>query len=130
VLTRQITRFAIAGTIGFIVDAAVLYSVHLLGAGLYIGRAISFLCAVLVTWQINRRITFAAGRPPSLWAELWRYLSAMSFGGLVNFAVYAAALHLGPAAQWMPLVGVAAGSIAAMIVNFISSRSWVFHQKR
>jgi putative flippase GtrA len=129
VLTRQMTRFAIAGTAGFIVDASVLYLVNLLGAGLYIGRAISFLCAVFATWQINRRITFAVGASHSLWAEWWRYLSAMSFGGLVNFAIYAAALHIGSDTQWKPLISVAAGSIVAMLVNFVSSKWWVFVRK-
>ena len=43
--TRQLLSFAVVGTIGFVVDAAALYAaMHVLGAGLYAGRVLSYLC--------------------------------------------------------------------------------------
>src|SRR6185437_12886929 len=57
---RQFLRFALAGVVGFVVDAAVLYALLALGLGYYLGRVFSFLAAAFTTWQINRRHTFAA----------------------------------------------------------------------
>lgn len=128
-LTRQLKNFAVAGISGFLTDVGVLYLANLLDIGLYVGRVISFLCAVFVTWQINRRFTFVAYSQQSTWCEWWRYLSAMIFGGLVNFSAYAVTLHIAPANRWTALIGVAIGSGFAMVVNFVSSKFWVFEQK-
>ena len=122
----QLARFAVAGAIGFVVDAGVLYLASALGAGWYVGRAISFLCAVLVTWQFNRRYTFPGAAPRPSWAEWWKYLAAMALGGAVNLGAYAATLALAPASVWTPLLGVAIGSVAGMLVNFTTSKAWVF----
>jgi putative flippase GtrA len=129
-LTGQFFRFAIAGVFGFCTDASVLYLVNMLGTGLYLGRLISFLCAVFITWQFNRRITFLQDRPQSIWIEWWRYLSAMTLGGVINLVVYAATIHFSPETRWTPLCGVALGSSIAMFVNFSTSKWWVFTRKR
>ncbi|NHZ60831.1 GtrA family protein [Massilia genomosp. 1] len=124
----QLLRFGVAGVAGLLVDLAVLALAR--GAGLdpYAGRALSFLCAVFATWQINRRYTFhPAGI--SLWTEWWRYLLAMSGGGLVNFATYSAIVWCFPTLPYNPYWGVCAGSLAGMTVNFIGARCFVFQRK-
>lgn len=126
---RQLTSFAIVGVFGFLTDAGVLYLLNLLGSGLYLGRAISFPCAIFVTWQMNRRTTFPGERPRSLWIEWWRYLSGMALGGLINFLAYAAMLHITPDSQWKPLLGVAVGSCIALFFNFSISKWWIFSQR-
>lgn len=125
---RQLTSFATAGIVGFLIDAGVLYLLIQFGIGLYLGRLVSFLCAIFVTWQMNRRFTFLNAQPRSPWAEWWRYLSAMTFGWLINFITYAAILRIGPDTQWKPLIGVMVGSCIAMFVNFAVSKWWVFNQ--
>jgi putative flippase GtrA len=126
---RQLTSFAIVGAFGFLIDAGVLYLLYLLVSGLYPGRAISFLCAIFVTWQMNRRTTFPSERPRSLSTEWWRYLSGMALGGLINFLVYAAVLHITPDNQWKPLLGVAVGPGIALFFNFSISKWWIFSQR-
>lgn len=124
----EMVRFAGAGIAGLVVDAGVLYVALALGLGPYAGRVLSFLCAVWVTWQVNRRYTFAAsiaGRQ-SVWREWWKYLTAMLAGGAVNYAAYSATLQWGPASAWLPLWGVAIGSLAGMTVNFTSAKFLVF----
>ncbi len=123
---RQLALFAVAGTIGFLVDAGVLYFLLGAGAGFFAGRAVSFLCAVWVTWRINRRFAFRASAPkvtPDAW---WRYLLAMSGGGVVNYSAYCAAIVLLPPGAWTPLLGVGIGSLLGLAVNFASARLWVF----
>ena len=128
-LRRQAALFVVAGTVGFVVDAGVLQLALALGAGPYIGRLVSFFSAVFTTWQINRRFTFAASRTGSAWAEWWRYVYAMIFGGLLNLASYVVVIHTIDAGAWTPLLGVAIGSIVGMVANFLTSKLWVFRPR-
>lgn len=126
-LLRRLLSFGIAGGIGFVVDAGLLYLLapHL---GWYAGRVLSFWGAATATWLINRRFTFTdSARRLPLWQEYLRYLAAMLGGAVVNYTAYVAVLHSleGPAA---PLIGVAAGSIAGMGVNYLSARYMVFRR--
>jgi len=127
-MKRELVRFAVGGVLGFVVDTAALYLGLALGAGYFAGRACSFLIAVWTTWQFNRRFTFASGRRESAWAEWWRYLLAMSAGGLANLAAYALTVSILPKAPWLPLVAVAVGSAVGMGFNFASAKWWVFRR--
>ncbi|SAL34899.1 GtrA family protein [Caballeronia concitans] len=129
-MSSQFLRFAFAGGVGFLVDAGVLYVMLHLGVGPYAGRLVSFLCAVFVTWRINRRITFAATNNRSIWREFYEYLLAMIGGGACNYGAYALALRLLGADVWTPLAAVAAGSIAGMAVNFMLAKLWVFRHSQ
>lgn len=126
----QLARFLVAGVMGFLVDSGVLYLTLWLGLGYFAGRGVSFFCAVWTTWQINRRYTFVASLRQSVWAEWWRYLAAMSVGGGVNYAAYSAVVSLLPPASWLPVLAVAAGSVAGLTVNFATAKWWVFRRAR
>lgn len=122
--------FAFSGTVGFLVDAGMLYVLLRLGLGFYAGRLASFLTAVYVTWRINRRFTFGWNSRSPSWAEWSRYLLAMSGGGVCNYAAYVAVLPLAAAAgPWRPLIAVAVGSAAGMAVNFVGAKWWVFGRR-
>ena len=126
-MRQQIARFLVAGAVGFIVDAGVLYLGLLVGLGYFAGRALSFLCAVWTTWKINRHYTFASTRrTSSVWTEWWRYLVAMSAGGSINYAVYSCVVIFVRATVWLPVCAIALGSVAGLAVNFVSAKWWVF----
>ncbi len=126
---RQLPRFVLAGAVGFVVDAGVLYAALAAGLGYYSGRTVSFLVAVVITWLINRNWTFEARPTRPTLAEFGRYFAAMSLGGAVNYATYAIVVGLLPIAAWLPLAAVAAGSIAGLGVNFATARHWVFRRR-
>lgn len=126
IVWRELALFSVAGTIGFVVDAGILYLLLFSGVGYFIGRAASFLCAVWVTWMINRRLAFRAVAATLTRNAGWRYLLAMSGGGLVNYASYCAAVILLPQGTWTALAGVAIGSLLGLAVNFATARIWVF----
>ena len=132
-MTSRFLRFAIVGTLGFVVDAGVLALVLQSGlAGFHAGRCLSFLAAASFTWALNRRFTFAdrAASRGSRGAQWARYVAAMSAGAAVNYAVYALVLHmLGYTGLIAPLA-VAAGSIAGLGVNFSAARHLVFAPRR
>jgi putative flippase GtrA len=99
--------------------------------GPYLGRLISFTLAVLATWILNRSFTFAARQSGlSLHHELGRYFSAMIAGGVANYAVFAALVYfVDLVAQW-PVLGVAAGSIVGLAINFALAKNWIFRSER
>ncbi len=126
---RKFFLFGIAGGAGFVVDTAVLYALK--GAlGPYGARVISFICAVLATWLINRSFAFkgqSANLP--IWREFLHYLGAMILGGAVNYAVYAVLVATIPLVAEQPVLGVAAGVIAGMFVNFLLADKLVFKSR-
>ena len=135
----QLLQFGIVGVLGYGVDSGVLYAMLSLGLGFGTGRLVSFLCAVLTTWLLNRRFTFgpdADARPSSpetgnpLLREGLRYLAAMSFGGVLNVGTYAAVMAMFSYHAALPAIGVAAGSVVGMVANFASAKWWVYRRKR
>jgi putative flippase GtrA len=124
----QVIRFAIAGSIGFAADAGVLYLAIACGSGPFFGRVVSFLTAVWVTWRINRQYTFRDRGQRSAWAEWWRYVLSMLSGASINYAVYSLIIVTGPRSSWLPLLGVACGSVAGMFVNFFAAKFWAFRK--
>ncbi|MFL9870967.1 GtrA family protein [Paraburkholderia megapolitana] len=122
----QFIRFAIAGVIGFVVDASVLYLALACGLGLFAGRAVSFIAAVWVTWRINRRHTFRERAERSAWVEWWRYLLSMLGGASVNYATYSAVVLIVHGWRLVPLIAVACGSVAGLFVNFFAAKRWAF----
>ncbi|CAB3776793.1 GtrA family protein [Pararobbsia alpina] len=128
-MQRQLVCFGIAGVAGFLIDAGVLYLALWIGCGFFAGRAVSFLCAVWVTWRINRRYAFAADRSESVWSEWWKYLAAMSAGGTVNYVAYGAIVFSLQGRAYLPIVSVAIGSVAGMVVNYMTARLWVFRSR-
>lgn len=130
-MITRLLRFGVAGTIGFLVDAGVLQLlIGPLAMNPYLARVPSFLIAATCTWLVNRYWTFADRRNRDSRAGEWgRYLLAMLGGGLVNYATYAALLASVPLVRSWPVLGVAAGSLTGMVVNYLSSHFWIFRAR-
>lgn len=121
-MLTQLLKFAVVGTVGFGVDAGVLMvGLRGLGWGPYGARLLSFVAAVTVTWWLNRRFTFAVQQAPTQ-AEWLRYAGLMLLGGAVNYGVYALLVATLPWVREQPWLGVAAGSVAGLGLNFLTSR--------
>jgi putative flippase GtrA len=126
-LRREALRFAMIGSIGFLVDAAVLTGlVSGLGWGLYEARGVSFSLAVSVTWYLNRRFTFTERRSADRKREYARYVAVQIIGALINLGVYALVASGFPALAAYPVIPLAAGSSVAMLFNFLASRRFAF----
>ncbi|MBI1210025.1 MAG: GtrA family protein [Alphaproteobacteria bacterium] len=126
-------RFAVVGTGGFVVDTAVLYTMLALGLDLYSGRAVSYLCAATFTWYGNRTITFSEARASgaaNIAAEWLRFIVTNLGGGAVNYTVYAVLVTYSEVVRAYPIMGVAAGALSGMTVNFLVSRWLVFTGNR
>lgn len=123
-------RFSVAGAIGFVADTAVLYAVKDV-AGLYVGRLISFVAAVTVTWLINRNFAFAEAKGQrSIWAEYALYFVSMLGGGTINYLVYAGLVASVELVRVHPILGIMAGTAVGLGVNFTLSKKVVFAQRK
>jgi putative flippase GtrA len=122
----RLLRFGVGGVVGFLVDSGVLYALMAVGLGPYAARVPSFLCAATATWLINRYWTFADRRSLRRGSEWGRYVVAMIAGGVLNYAVYAVLVGHSEVVRTWPVLGVAAGSLAGMVLNFLSSWFLVF----
>ena len=122
----QFFWYALSGVAGFIVDSTVLYLLKDI-MGLYAARLVSFLCAVLSTWLFNRAITFRnRNSGHSKGKEFGFYLALMMIGGSINYGVYAFMIARYAVIALYPVFGVAAGSLAGMTVNLVTSRFLLF----
>lgn len=118
--------FGVIGTAAFAVDVGILYLLKPL-LGVYWGRAASFFCAVFFTWMLNRHVTFKDRVSSlSLMSEFVRYFIAMLGGGCVNYGLYLFLVMTFEKVAMQPVYGVAVGGCAGLIVNFLSSRLFVF----
>jgi len=123
----RFVRFAGVGVVGLVVDLSVLSLALLAGFNPLAARAVSFLCAVTFTWYANRRLTFQSSHPQ--WGREWgRFLVANAAGGGVNFTVYGLFIWL-TAWPFTPQLGVALGSAAGLMINYIGSKLWAFRPR-
>ncbi len=124
-LLAQILKFGTVGTVGFMVDTAVVYSLrHQLG--LYGAGVVAFVVAVSANWVMNRLWTFRGRGSLPAHREWARYVATNAVGFVLNRGTYALMVTFVAAAAEQPVLAVAAGSIAAMGVNFVLSRQVVF----
>lgn len=127
--SSRLHRFALVGTAGFIADTCILYGLLSIGVGPFSARLVSFFAAVLVTWQLNRRMTFDVSSNNDLIREGFSYLLAMSFGGVLNLMTYTAVIGISTNQFWSPALGVAAGSLVGLFANYSLANKWVFGVK-
>jgi putative flippase GtrA len=124
----ELMRFGVVGVAGFVVDAGVLTAAIALGLGPWFGRVLSYLAAATATFALNRAWTFrgaARGRPVRQWAL---FLVVNLVGFVFNYGTYAALIAWVPLVAATPVLGVAAGSLAGLVGNFVLSRRFVFGQ--
>jgi putative flippase GtrA len=125
-LVGEFCRFGAVGVAGFVVDAAVLTAALALGLGPWLGRVVSYLVAASTTFALNRAWTYRAA-PRDAVARRWAVFLAVNLVGFAcNYGAYAALLTSVPLVAANPVLGVAAGSLAGMVGNFLLTRRYVF----
>jgi putative flippase GtrA len=116
--------FVSAGLAALAVDDGML---HILttGAGLspFLARPFGIFVAMIVSWAINRRVTFAVAAAPG-WAEFTRFAAASFAGQVVNYLVFAAILVAYPAAH--RTLAIVAASVVAMFVSYVGFKYGAF----
>lgn len=121
-------RFGIVGAVGFIVDALVLSAILAVHpSAVLAARVPSFLVAATVTWWLHRGFTFAHVGPQGSWLRQWcAFVVTNGAGNALNVMLYGV---LATAGGLRPLTALAIASIAAAVVNYLSSRHLVFRRR-
>lgn len=126
----QFFRFGVVGTLGFLLDYAVLSAAVALGTGPYWGRVISYVVAATGVYALNRAWTFRDRQGSGGIGRQWGlYLALNLVGFAVNYGTYAAITAWTEIGARHLVLGVAAGSIAGMFVNFALNRQVVFRAR-
>ncbi|MBI0534991.1 GtrA family protein [Roseomonas sp. KE2513] len=125
-LATEFIRFGVVGTVGFVVDTAVLYAALAAGAGLYWGRVLSYVAAATGNWALNRAWTFRSAGREGAGRQWVMFLLVNLVGFAVNYSTYALLVANLPVVAAHPILGVAAGSVAGLAGNFLLSRRFVF----
>jgi putative flippase GtrA len=121
-------KFIIVGSMGFALDAGLtVLFLHSFGCGPLVARAISFLCASVFCWQLNRRWTFAVAHAAHV-REYGRYFTLNMLAAAVNLLVYSAWIGRMPGIG-STVLAVALGTLSGMGLNFIGMRHWVFARR-
>jgi putative flippase GtrA len=129
-LRHPFVRFALVGTVGYVVDTAVLaLDTNLLGLDFAAGRAFSIFVAMCCTWLGNRYLTFPERRAHGLSgaAQEWlKFVGANLVGAVVNYGISVLLVRYAPAPFDDKYIAQACGVLAGLVFNFTLSRTMVF----
>lgn len=126
-IKREVGFFLIAGGTGFMIDAGGVYVFsHLFDVHPVIARVPSFLTAIMVTFFINRTLTFAHARHAPIGKAFMKYISANGLSQGVNFVVYTSLVTFMSFFHHFPVFAVAAGSAIAAVISFLMFKYIVF----
>jgi putative flippase GtrA len=127
-LVAELLRFGVVGVAGFVVDASVLTVAIALGLGPWFGRVLSYLAAATTTFLLNRAWTFRDAERSQPVRQWLLFLLVNLVGFACNYGTYAALISFVPVVAAHPVLGVAAGSLAGLMGNFVLARHFVFSQ--
>lgn len=124
---RWLLVFAVVATIGFLVDADIVFGLTGSGVSPLVTQAIALAAAVTVNWLGNRSWTFRGnvGRF-GLKQEWLRQVSANAVGWCVNSGVYGGLVLAVSFALRNLVWAVAAGSLAGFVFNYTAARRLAF----
>lgn len=126
VLPRPI-RFLAVGGLGLITDLAIFTLIMAHEPHPLLARLVSLAAATLVTWRLNRALTFAqSGRRPA--DEAMRYAAIAASAQAVSYAVFAALVVTVLAA--MPQLAVLAGAAAGALLSYNGQALFAFRPRR
>lgn len=123
---RHYGGFVLAGTVALLIDAVILWILtDRAGVSPYLARLPSISVAMIASWQINRRVTFAMATPATI-SEFCKFAAVSWVAQAVNYAVFAGILIARP--QTWPVAALIAASAVAMFFAYGGFRFGVFRK--
>ena len=123
-------KFAGASIAGFATDAALLHVLAAYDAELAWARVFSLLCAMQVTFALNRALVFRALDHDHLLHQWSRYMAAHGVGNLCNYWIFVTLVSTHWPIVANPLVALTASASIAWGINYIGARFIVFRRWR
>lgn len=121
---RHYGGFVLAGVCALATDTAILAVLtRILGISPFLARPVGIAVAMVVSWQINRNITFQTRNRPSF-TEFSRFAGVSITSQIVNYCVFAALLIAFPIL--MPELALLMACFVSMFVSYVGFRFGVF----
>lgn len=120
-MTAAFVRFVGVGIVGFVVDGGGTWLLVRAGVPPVLARIGPLLTAIVVTWLLNRTLTFAVDRPKTR-AELLRYATVALSSAAMNFVLYSVLVLWG----LHPFLAVTVATIVLLLYSFTAYRRVVF----
>lgn len=125
---RRYGGFLLGGALAFITDAALLVALtRVLGLSPFAARPMSISVAMVVSWLVNRTITFAETMPPSL-TEFGRFAAVAWSAQVINYSIFALLLLTVPGLD--PVLALALACVVSMFFSFNGYRLGVFNRQK
>ncbi|MEO8242334.1 MAG: GtrA family protein [bacterium] len=116
--------FVASGVMAFATDAVVLQGLLFLTSwSALVCRLIAIPCAMVVGWQMHRRLTFAV-KTKATWREFRDFAAVGWVAAALNYGVFAGVVIAVPT-LW-PLVALVISSGVAMVFSYLGYRFHVF----
>jgi len=125
----QFLKFGAVGTVGFLIDTATVYALRH-SVGLYAAGMLAYLLAASVNWALNRAWTFRGRGHAAAHRQWLRFLAVNLIGFVANRGTFVSLIALVALCAELPVLAVAAGAIAGMLLNFVLSRTLVFPEPK
>jgi putative flippase GtrA len=124
-VSEAFVRFGIVGCFGFCWDTGTVYATRGL-LGIYAAGALGFLVAASANWGVNRWWTFRGMAHDAMHLQWLRFLAVNSVGFVFNRGVFFTLVALYVVVRQQPVLGIAAGSLAGLAINYFLSKTFVF----
>lgn len=126
VLPRPV-RFLAVGGVGLFTDLAIFTALIAHSQNPLAARAVSLVIATLVTWRLNRALTFdRSGRRPA--DEALRYAMVAAAAQALSYAVFAALVVTVLSA--IPQLAVLIGAASGALVSYLGQAMFAFRPRR
>lgn len=121
---RHYGGFLLAGVCALIIDTAILALLtRIAGIGPLLARPFGIACAMVVSFLINRSVTFQAPGRPSF-VEFSRFAGVSITSQIVNYATFALLLVTFP--RLVPEIALFLACFVSMFVSYTGFRFGVF----
>ena len=124
---NKFLKFALVGSIGFIVDAIILLVlVHIFDQTIIFSRIIAFFLAVFVTWIINRNFTFLRNTSYKKGKEYIYYLTIQTIGAILNLIIFIVLIDFVELFKNYLILPLGIASILVMFFNYFMIKNKIY----
>ncbi len=123
---KRLSRFGLVGGLGFIVDAGLTITLIKLGLSPFSSRLIAMALATLVTWRLNRAITFDRSNVNPT-AEGLRYSVVALVAALANYSLFVVLVLTVPTI--LPVFAIASATGFSMLISYLGFAHFTFRTR-
>ena len=124
---RRYGGFVLGGALAFLTDATLLVLMtRSLGWSPFLARPIGISIAMVVSWLVNRTISFPQSAPPSV-AEYLKFAAVSWSAQVINYCVFAVILLVVPRME--PLAALVIACLVSMFFSYNGYKLGVFKRE-